>query len=101
MKAASKKLLVSMLLIMSSFMTLNNSREPDIATDIENNHVLAQTNILEDSGFESGGFSVWTNELDTTTNTVQSAVVNSRSRVSVVIDRSSVARITNEEIEKI
>jgi hypothetical protein len=46
------------------------------SVDIDRNHNLAQTNLLEDPGFESGDFSVWTNEEDSATNTIQSAIVH-------------------------
>ncbi len=79
MKSISRVFLVSILLVMSSFIILDNSTRSNNIVDVERNHILAQTTLLEDSGFESGGFSVWTNELDTATNTIQSTIVHSGS----------------------
>ncbi len=79
MRSISKILVVTILLVMSSFMSLDNSAEQCDLELPERQHMLAQTDLLSDPGFESGEFSVWTNEEDASTNTIQSSRVYSGS----------------------
>ena len=79
MKPVSRVFLVIILIVLFSFSILDDSMKQNNIVDVERNHVLAQTGLLEDSGFESGGFTVWTNEEDSSSNTIQSSIVHSGS----------------------
>jgi len=64
---------------MSGFIMLDNSTSSNNLAVIEKDHILSQTTMLDDSGFESGGFTEWTNEDGASTNTIQSGTVHSGS----------------------